>query len=117
MLVDIIFPGWIPFMNLALAKDVKGFVAAHQQTLNYPFESFIGGHLTRLGTRDDVKTQMAYVEDIKANAGKALKTVDLVAIAKTCADATLAKWKDRLGGAEVWTQSHCLTMAESLRID
>lgn len=31
MLVDIVFPGWVPFMNLALATDVPGFIAAHAQ--------------------------------------------------------------------------------------
>jgi glyoxylase-like metal-dependent hydrolase (beta-lactamase superfamily II) len=137
MLVDVVFPGWIPFMNLALAKDVPGFVAAHRQALSYPFETFIGGHLTRLGTRQDVSTQMEYVNDLKANAGKALKTVDFMAIAKetgfenqwllfdkyfeavakACADMTIPKWRDRLGGADIWTQSHCKVMAESLRID
>ena len=137
MLVDVIFPGWIPFMSLALAKDVPGFLAAHGQALSYPFETFIGGHLTRLGTRRDVRTQMEYIDDVKANAGKALKTVDFMAIAretgfenqwllfdryfaavaKACADMTVPKWRDRLGAADVWTQSHCLVMAESLRID
>ena len=137
MLVDIVFPGWIPFMNLALAKDVPGFLAAHRQALSYPFESFLGGHLTRLGTRQDVKMQMEYLDDVKANAGKALKTVDFMAIAretgfenqwllfdryfaavaKACADMTVPRWRDRLGAADVWTQSHCLVMAESLRID
>jgi glyoxylase-like metal-dependent hydrolase (beta-lactamase superfamily II) len=137
MLVDIIFPGWVPFMNLALAKDVPGFIAAHRQALSYPFETFLGGHLTRLGTRQDVKTQMEYIEDVRANAGKALKTVDFMAIAKetgfenqwllfdryftavakACADMTIPKWRDRLGAADVWTQGHCLVMAESLRID
>jgi glyoxylase-like metal-dependent hydrolase (beta-lactamase superfamily II) len=29
MLVDIIFPGWIPFPYLAIAKDVAGFIEAH----------------------------------------------------------------------------------------
>lgn len=137
MLVDVIFPGWIPFLQLALAKDVPGYLAAHGQALGYPFETFIGGHVTRLGTRQDVRTQMEYVNDVRANAKKALQTVDFMgvaketgfentwllidryftAVAKVCADMTIPKWRDRLGGADVWTQSHCLVMAESLRID
>ncbi|MGH2374706.1 MAG: MBL fold metallo-hydrolase, partial [bacterium] len=137
MLVDIVFPGWIPFVSMALAKDVPGFLAAHQQALSYPFETFIGGHLTRLGTRQDVRIQMEYFNDVRANAKKALQTVDFMGIAretgfenqwllfdrylnsvaKACADLTIPKWRDRLGGADVWTQSHCLVMVESLRID
>ena len=58
MLVDVIFPGWIPFPYLAVANDVTGFIKAHDIALNrYDFDTFVGGHLTRLGTRDDVKVQ------------------------------------------------------------
>ena len=55
MLVDIVFPGWVPFPDLAIAKDVAGFIKAHDIALdNYDFDKFVGGHLTRLGTRNDV---------------------------------------------------------------
>jgi glyoxylase-like metal-dependent hydrolase (beta-lactamase superfamily II) len=137
MLVDIIFPGWVPFADLALAEDVPGFVAAHDQALAYDFDTFIGGHLTRLGTREDVETQREYVMDLRANASEALQTVDFMAIAQetgfenqwllfdtylnavaaACEEATLAKWAGRLGGAEVFTFGHCWTMMESLRVD
>ena len=29
MLVDIIFPGWVPFPYLAIAEDIAGFIKAH----------------------------------------------------------------------------------------
>ena len=52
MLVDIIFPGWIPFPYLAIAKDTAGFIEAHDIALNnYDFDTIVAGHLTRLGTR------------------------------------------------------------------
>jgi glyoxylase-like metal-dependent hydrolase (beta-lactamase superfamily II) len=55
MLVDIIFPGWIPFPYLAIAKDTTGFIKAHDIALNnYDFDAIVAGHLTRLGTRNDV---------------------------------------------------------------
>ncbi len=93
MVVDIVFPGWVPFQDLALAEDVPGYVAAHDEILTYDFETFVGGHLTRLGTREDVEVQQA------------------------CTDATLAEWGGRLGGAEIYTFGRCWTMMESLRID
>ena len=31
MLVDIIFPGWVPFPYLAIAKDTAGFIKAHDK--------------------------------------------------------------------------------------
>ena len=137
MLVDIIFPGWVPFKNLALAEDVPGFIEAHDEVLSFDFDFYIGGHLTRLGTRDDVEIAREYVLDVQANAGQALQTVDFFAIAgevgfenpwllfdsyfdavaKACADATLPNWVDRLGGADIFTEDHCHVMMESLRID
>jgi glyoxylase-like metal-dependent hydrolase (beta-lactamase superfamily II) len=55
MLVDIIFPSWIPFPYLAIAKDTTGFIKAHDIALNnYDFDAIVAGHLTRLGTRNDV---------------------------------------------------------------
>ena len=64
MVVDIVFPGWAPFADLALAEDVPGFVVAHDQILAYDFDTFVGGHLTRLGTRKDVETAKSYVLDV-----------------------------------------------------
>lgn len=137
MAVDIVFPGWVPFPDLAIAEDVPGFVAAHDTILGYDFKTFVGGHLTRLGTREDVETTQAYVLDVRANAAAALQTVDFAAIAQavgfenpwalfdaylgevaaTCAEATIPAWQDRLGGADVFTESHCWAMMESLRVD
>ena len=55
MLVDVIFPGWVPFLYLAIAKDVAGFIEAHDIVLNnYDFDTLVAGHFTRLGTRNDV---------------------------------------------------------------
>jgi len=137
MLVDVIFPGWVPFKYLALAEDIPGFIKAHDEVLSFDFDVFIGGHLTRLGTRKDVEIQREYIHDIRANAMKALQTVDffaiaqetgfenqwnlfdtyLNAVAQKCADLTLLKWKDRLGGADIWTFSHSWKIVESLRIE
>jgi glyoxylase-like metal-dependent hydrolase (beta-lactamase superfamily II) len=137
MLVDVIFPGWVPFKHLALAEDVPGFIDAHSQALDFDFETFLGGHLTRPGTREDIETQRDYVLDVQANALEALQAVDFMAIgqevgfanqwllfdtyldevAQVCADETLAEWGDRLGGAEAFTFSHCWTMMEALRVD
>ena len=66
MLVDIIFPGWIPFPYLAIAKDTAGFIKAHDIALNdYDFDTIVAGHLTRLGTRNDVMVQKEFVSDLE----------------------------------------------------
>ncbi|OVE74557.1 hypothetical protein BVX95_02045 [archaeon D22] len=137
MLIDVIFPGWVPFKHFALTKDLDGFIEAHDQLLEYEFDYLVAGHLTRLGTREDVLVQQEYVVDVMNNAANALQTVDffaiasetgfenqwllfdtyLDAVARDCEEKTLEKWEDRLGGAEIFTEDHCFTALESLRID
>ena len=137
MVVDVFFPGWVPFKSLALAEDVHGFVEAHDQALEYDFEVLVAGHLNRLGTREDVEVQREYVVDVREAAAGALGSVDFMAIggevgfdntwllfdtylnavAQTCANEVEPQWVDRLGGVDVFTVDHCFKMMESLRID
>lgn len=137
MLVDVLFPAWSPFPDLALAEDIPGFFDAHEQALAFGFDTFIGGHLTRLGTRADIERQQAYMLDIRANAVAALQQVDFFAIAQetgfenqwllfttyldtvaqTCAETTLDQWRGQLGGVDLVTFDHCWKVVESLRIE
>ncbi|PON30076.1 hypothetical protein TGAM01_v201443 [Trichoderma gamsii] len=82
MLVDVVFPGWAPFAYLGEAEDVPGFIQAHDQILEYDFDHFVGGHLTRSGVRADVEAQREYIHDLKNNCNNAL------ALSKQPANAT-----------------------------
>lgn len=137
MLVDVVFPAWSPFPDLALAEDIPGYFEAHEQVLAYDFQHFVGGHLTRLGSRADVELQQEYILDIRQNATTALQTVDFGAIieetgftnqwllfttyldtvAQTCANLTISEWSGRLAAVDVVTYDHCWQVAESLRIE
>ena len=139
MLVDIIFPEWIPFPYLAIAKDIAGFIKAHDIALNnYDFDTIVAGHLTRLGTRNDVIIQKEFVSDLEKAAAIANQNVSFSKIAsqvgsfdnpwlifstyidainKQCEDEMLPKWQSRLGGAEIFMSTHCFTMSESGRVD
>ena len=64
MNVDVIFPGWVPFTSLAMATDLRGFLRGHDVVLGYDFDTFVPGHLTRLGNRDDVEVQKQYFDDL-----------------------------------------------------
>ena len=72
MLVDIVFPGWIPFALMGEAQSIPGYIAAHEQLLAYDFQHFIGGHLGRLGNRDDVLTSQSYAQDLYNNCANAI---------------------------------------------
>ena len=74
MLVDVVFPGWVPFAYLAESQNIPGWLLKPQlQALRYPFDTYIGGHLTRLGTRDDVVIQQEYVAELKTQAANAIR--------------------------------------------
>jgi glyoxylase-like metal-dependent hydrolase (beta-lactamase superfamily II) len=137
MFVDVIFPGWVPFKDLAITKNVSGFVQAHDIVSSYDFDTLVGGHLTRLGTMEDVKIQKEFITDLinaSKTANSKINFMDFVskygltnpwltfseyadAVTDECTNTMLAKWKDRLGGAEQFTESHCWIMTESQRVD
>jgi glyoxylase-like metal-dependent hydrolase (beta-lactamase superfamily II) len=139
MLVDIIFPGWIPFPYLAIAKDTAGFIEAHDIALNnYDFNTIVAGHLTRLGTKADVGVQRELVMDLEKAADNANQNVSFSGIAsqvgsfdnpwllfskyidainKQCEEVMLPKWESKLGGAEIFMSTHCFTMTQSGRVD
>jgi glyoxylase-like metal-dependent hydrolase (beta-lactamase superfamily II) len=137
MFVDVVFPGWVPFKDLAITTNVSGFVQAHDIVSSYDFDTLVGGHLTRLGTMEDVNTQKEFITDL-INASKAangkINFMEYVskygltnpwltfseyadAVTNECTTTMLGKWKDRLGGAEQFTESHCWTMTQSQRVD
>jgi glyoxylase-like metal-dependent hydrolase (beta-lactamase superfamily II) len=137
MVVDIVYPGWVPFTNLGMAEDVQGFIDAHGAILRYDFNVFVGGHLSRPGTRADVETQKEYVDDLIAAAktGKATVNFGQVAgeigfanrwllvksymdrVADVCSQTMIDKWAKRLAGAHVSTPGHCWIMQEHLGIN
>ncbi len=139
MLVDIVFPGWVPFPYLAIAKDAAGFINAHDIALDkYDFDKFVGGHLTRLGTRNDVAIQKEFIDDLKNAATKANEEVIFSKIAQQvgrfdnpwliyskyidavnekCSQLVLPKWENKLGGAREFMSTHCFAMSEAQRVD
>ncbi len=137
MVVDVIFPGWVPFSNLALSGYVPGWIDMHSQALEYDFTSLVSGHVTRPGTPEDVRVQIEYMNDLHATTEAALSSVDLPstmahvdtgnnwavfrayldAVAAKATDEMVPRWKDRLGGADVFTPGNAWAMAETLRLE
>jgi glyoxylase-like metal-dependent hydrolase (beta-lactamase superfamily II) len=138
MVVDIIFPGWVPFKNLAESQSIPGWIAAHDAVLAAPWQTLIGGHLGRLGTRADVALQREYVQDLATSARTTLTTLDptpffakygptgnawaifksyLDAAAEQAAGPVVAKYTGRLAAADVFTTSSAAAMVNSARID
>ena len=99
MNIDVIFPGWVPFSSLAMASDLRGFMRGHDVVLGYDFDTFVPGHLTRLGNREDVEVQKEYFQDL---IDTTMKHLDDVSPARNDMEAkvTFMSAAERAGG---WT--------------
>lgn len=141
MIVDVIYPGWVPFDLLAISSDIPGWLEAYDEALDFELDTFVGGHLGRAGTRSDVEEVRAYIRDVEASARAALEGLDRGAfvgeigaeagfenpwflfdaysrrMAEDCAEPVIAEWTGRLGGVETFTEAACLRMQYALRID
>ena len=137
MLVDVVFPGWVPYKQLGVAQDIPGYIRAHDTALAYDFDTLVAGHVNRLGTRHDVEISKEYVNDLVAAAGAAYAATNLQAIAarvgsanpwelfdtyqdevvQKCIEHMRASWQGRLDGGEVYLADNCWVVVESLAID
>jgi len=136
MLIDIVNAGWAPVYICNLTEDVQGYLGAPAKALAYPWKHFIGGHLGRLGTRDDVDLHQRYMADIDASVRKTLPTIDptpyfqkygnnMWAAVKgyldECTEAAAApvieKYTGVLAAADVFTASTTFWVMESIRLD
>ena len=136
MLIDIVNPGWAPVYIANLTEDVPGYVAAPATALNYPWKHYIGGHLGRLGTRDDVVLHQQYMADIDASVRATLPKVDPTpffqkygenawaavkeyqnAQTKYASAPVIKKYLGVLAAADVYTESTAFVLLESIRLD
>jgi hypothetical protein len=136
MLVDIVNPGWAPVCQSNLTEDVPGYIEAPDTALTYPWTHFIGGHMGRLGTRDDIATHRQYIADIVDSSRKTLDAVDptpyfvkygdntwaavrgyLDAVTAAAAAPVIEKYTGVLGAADVCTASTTFHVVQSIRLD
>jgi glyoxylase-like metal-dependent hydrolase (beta-lactamase superfamily II) len=137
MVIDVVFPGWMPWRRFALARDVHAYFDQVREISKWDFDTLVGGHVARTGTRADVALQLAFMEDLKAAARTALKNttpgeglnaldrgnpwalfdqyIDRVVI--DCVNQMTPKWSGGLAAFDVYIWDQCYAMEQSLRID
>ena len=76
MVVDVLFPGWVPFKNLAVHRTSPGWVRAHDIAMDYGWTTLVGGHLGRLGVRADGELQRQYIRDLDDSVRQTLASLD-----------------------------------------
>jgi glyoxylase-like metal-dependent hydrolase (beta-lactamase superfamily II) len=136
MLVDIVTPGWAPFCQGNITENVPGYIEAPDTALTYAWKHFIGGHMGRLGTRDDITTHRQYMADIVERSRKALDAVDpapyfvcndehpwaavrdyLDTVTATAAAPIIEKYTGVLAAVDVCTAHITLHVMQSIRLD
>lgn len=138
MVVDVVYPGWVPFRGLAGSPAVPDWFAAHDVALGYDWTTLVGGHLGRLGVRRDALVQKEYLADLASSAAHALTTVDptpyfrkynstgnawaifktyLSRVAEVAAAPVAAKYAGVLAAADVFTVDNAAALLASQRID
>ena len=137
MVVDVIFPGWMPWRRFAVAQDLPGYFAQVEEIRKMDWDTLVAGHVARTGTHADVELQARFIEDVRQAASAALAStkfgeglnpldranpwagfdnyIDRV-VAK-CVNTLTPEWPDKLAGFDVYIWDQCLSMEQSLRID
>src|SRR5262249_18128296 len=123
MLVDVVYPGFMPYKNLGIAEDAQGYIRAHAEALAYDFDVFVGGHVSRLGTREDVQTAGQFVNELRSTASALLGALandkwDLhneyeKALVETCYAKLLPLWSSRLADSQTYLRDNCWAMIEA----
>lgn len=139
--IDSYTPGWVTFQGLDLTMNIHNYLALGEEVMSRDWEIFVGGHLTQLGTRDQIQASIDYTEDALNIATDVFRSTDLMAtmgeaaeaagwsnpfllfryyldtMAEACAERLVERWGGVPAGVDVWAASHCDRLLAYLRVD
>jgi glyoxylase-like metal-dependent hydrolase (beta-lactamase superfamily II) len=61
---DLVMPGWAPYRGWGNADYPPGMLAAHDAILALDFDTYVGGHVYRTGTKQDVQQSRDFFLDL-----------------------------------------------------
>lgn len=137
MVVDLISPGWMPFRRLHLAQNVRGHYDQVEEIRKLSFDTLVGGHVARTGTKRDVELYSEFLNDLKTAAAESLKTTEfglgldardlsnpwagfdnyIDRVAAQCVNRMTPKWATKLAAYDIFIWDQCYTLQQSLQID
>jgi glyoxylase-like metal-dependent hydrolase (beta-lactamase superfamily II) len=137
MVVDVVFPGWMPWRRFALAQDIPAYFGQVEEIRKMDWDTLVGGHVARTGTHADVDVQAEFNRDVKQAAAAALATTKpgeglnpldkanpwagfdnyIDRVAAQCVNTLTPKWSTKLAGFDVYIWDQCYAMEQSLRIE
>jgi hypothetical protein len=136
VLVDVVYPGYMPYKNLGIVEDVPGYIDVHRTVLGYDFDTFVGGHVDRLGNRADVATSVEFVTELHSVASRLLSKTPFPAflaahagpdkwdldneyeraLVEDCAAELGKTWEARLKGTKTYLKDNCWAMNEAITV-
>jgi glyoxylase-like metal-dependent hydrolase (beta-lactamase superfamily II) len=141
MAVDCVTPGYAPFHGFDITTNFHEYLKLFDELEKYDFDTFVGGHLTDIGTKKDVEITKEFTYDVyntvkrihnnlnqSAVAAEAAKTVGadnefalfravLDRVTNDSVHELQPRWIDRLAGVDVWLPSHVWTALIYVRWD
>ncbi len=131
MAMDVLAPGYGPFMGFDLTSNFHEYIRIFDDLLELDFDVFVGGHLTQIGTREDVRLSRDFVRDVYETTKRVHGQTDLMAIMAETAEAAggydnkyllfrafldrivenaskeiVDRWGDKLASLDVFVESH-----------
>jgi hypothetical protein len=141
MAVDCVTPGYVPFSGFDITTNFRQYMKVFDELLAYKFDTFVGGHLTSIGTRRDVEINKEFTMDVYNTVKRIHNTMDqnavwsatakeigtdnefllfkvlLDKVADDSVKELQPRWINRLAGVDVWLPSHVRTALIYVRWD
>ena len=141
MAIDSVTAGYAPFQGFDITTNFHQYMKVFDKLLAYKFDTFVGGHLTSIGARQDVEITKEFTMDVyntvkrihnnidpAAATSEAVKTLGtdnefllfkvlLDRVTKDSMKELQPRWIDRLAGVDVWLESHVRTALIYVRWD
>ena len=136
MLVDVIYPGYMPYKNLGIVEDVPGYIDVHRMVLGFDFDTFVGGHVGRLGNRADVDASFEFARQLYSVSSTSLARMPFPvflrahpgpdkwdlhneyekALIDQCAAELAPVWEKRLADTQTYLKDNCWAMIEAITV-
>jgi glyoxylase-like metal-dependent hydrolase (beta-lactamase superfamily II) len=137
VMIDIALPKSAPYRAFGTADSVPGILRAHNELVKLDFDTYMGGHMYRYGTKADVAESREFVFDMWNQTGAAITATPIApffgmveagntwaalelwmdAITDKAEDVLAKKWIGRLGAVDVWLRENIKIMIVAQRVD
>jgi glyoxylase-like metal-dependent hydrolase (beta-lactamase superfamily II) len=141
MAIDCVTSGYAPFQGFDITENFGEYLKVFDQLLAYDFDTFVGGHLTDIGTKKDIEITKEFTYDVYTTVKRIHNGLDQhaveveaakyigwdnefllfkVVLDKVAYDSIAElepRWITRLAGVDVWLESHVRTAILYVRWD